>query len=31
MGNIEFSMALGLILMTLAFTVSVVAYRVQRR
>lgn len=31
MGNIEFSMALGLVLMTLAFTVSVVAYRLQRR
>ena len=31
MGNIEFSMALGLILMTLAFTVSVIAYRLQQR
>ncbi len=31
MGNIEFSMALGLILMTLAFTVSIIAYRLQRR
>lgn len=31
MGNIEFSMALGLILMSLAFAVSIVAYRLQRR
>lgn len=31
MGNIEFSMALGLILMTLAFSVSIIAYRLQRR
>ena len=31
MGNIEFSMALGLILMSLAFTVSLVAYRFQQR
>ena len=31
MGNIEFSMALGLILMSLAFTVSIVAYRLQQR
>jgi tungstate transport system permease protein len=31
MGNIEFSMALGLILMSLAFTVSLVAYRLQQR
>ena len=31
MGNIEFSMALGLILMSLAFTVSIAAYRLQQR
>lgn len=31
MGNIEFSMALGLILMSLAFTVSLVAFRLQQR
>jgi tungstate transport system permease protein len=31
MGNIEFSMALGLILMALAFTISLVAYRLQQR
>jgi tungstate transport system permease protein len=31
MGNIEFSMALGLILMSLAFTISIVAYRLQQR
>jgi tungstate transport system permease protein len=31
MGNSEFSMALGLILMSLAFSVSLVAYRLQQR
>jgi len=31
MGNIEFSMALGLVLMSIAFTVSLVAYRLQQR
>ena len=31
MGNIEFSMALGLILITVAFSVSIIAYRLQRR